>query len=177
MLLSPLQNTAQFNLDWIQKRPRVTQKFGKDFRLSNGKLAYASMGMKGHNGIDFGVPLGTPVFAPCDGYVQYFNHKKGYGKHVKIRSSETKREVVLGHMSFLFDDKYFVRMGDIIGLSGNTGFSTAPHLHFGMRNLIASDKNLWNWLVQDYDNGYFGYIDILPYLITWKGGFLQNNMN
>jgi len=173
MLLCPIQNTASFSTAWIQKRPRITQKFGENFRLLSGKLAYTNM--DGHNGIDFGLPVGTPIFAPCDGFILRKDDKTGYGKHVKIRSREAGKEVVLGHLSNFVGNDNYIKMGDLIGYSGNTGFSTAPHLHFGMRFLQESSANIWAWKVKDHSNGYFGYIDILPYIITWKGGFLEND--
>jgi murein DD-endopeptidase MepM/ murein hydrolase activator NlpD len=161
MILSPVQGM----------RPRITQKFGKDFKMKNGKYAYRSMGMKGHNGLDYGVPVGTPIFASHDGeVVKAVKSNKGYGNHVKLRSRYYARETVYGHLSELkvkVGDT--VAMGDLIGLSGNTGFSTAPHLHHGYRNLIISDLPLKDWSVKNIRNGYFGYIDVSKYTIEWEG--------
>lgn len=171
MIPCPVQNTAMFTTDWVQRRPRITQTFGKNPQI------YKRFGMKGHNGIDYGLKVGTPIFSPIQGMVKVVNSgKKGYGLHVKIRGYHG-REVVLAHLS-----EVFVKTGDEvheldkIGLSGNTGFSTGPHLHYGMRNLIVGKGDPFKWKVEDYDNGYYGYIDVLPYTFTWKGSSLQSTL-
>jgi murein DD-endopeptidase MepM/ murein hydrolase activator NlpD len=172
MLLCPIQNIALLTTDWIQKRPRITQVFGVN------KDVYSQFGLNGHNGIDIGMPVGTPIFASMDGYCYPANDgDSGYGLHIKQRSSEKLLEFVYGHMSFI-QVQYgeYVHMGDLIGLSGNTGFSTGPHLHFGARKLIKSDKDLLVCGIQNYDNGFKGSFDILPYLITWKGTLEKTNI-
>jgi len=169
MLLCPIQNTAVFNLNWTQKRPRVTQWFRENPAM------YKPMGMKAHNGIDFGIPTGTPIFAPMDGEVVCKKSKSGYGWHIKIRNPYKGCEVVLGHLS-----NFYVKTGDRvntlqkIGLSGNTGFSTAPHLHVGLRFLEYDKGHVNKWKVKDYNNGYFGYIDFE--MGTWKGSTVTNNL-
>lgn len=173
MIISPLQNTARFTTAWIQKRPRITQVFG------GNNYIYKQFGLKGHNGIDFGVPVRTPLFAPIDGWLIIKDSgKAGYGKHIKIRNGETGREVVLGHLSVADESRHgkYVYMGDHIGQTGNTGFSTGPHLHFGFRRISKGGGDVWKRPVENYDNGYKGYIDILPYMITWKGTFTTNNL-
>lgn len=179
MILCPIQNTSSKMFDWIgvfidwkQQRPRITQTFGKNPQI------YSQFGMKGHNGIDYGVPVGTPIFAPFSGWVKAKNDSGGYGKHIKIRSKEKRLECCLGHLiRFNVKNGDYVNMGDVIGLSGNTGFSTGPHLHFGIRTLLyAGDKDVFKWPVDNYNNGYFGYWDQLPYTITWKGTSLKNNL-
>ena len=174
MILSPIENVPFFKSgNWAQSRPRISQKFGerpntyKQFKYADGSP------MLGHNGVDFGVPVGTPVFASFDGEAKVKDSKdEGYGLHVRLRSSYRSREAVYGHLSKVTvksGDR--VHLGDLLGFTGDTGFSTGAHLHFGMRHLIAEGKDLWKWEVVDYDNGYFGYIDILPWMITFKGTY------
>jgi|TARA_Y100000310_G_C20676679_1_gene813504 murein DD-endopeptidase MepM/ murein hydrolase activator NlpD len=134
--------------------------------------------MKGHNGIDYGIKVGTPIFSPIRGKVKVVDSgNKGYGLHVKIRDIYG-REVVLAHLSHVFvKDGSEVHELDKVGLSGNTGFSTGPHLHFGFRRLKVDFKTpRFNWKVLDHSNGYYGYIDILPYTFTWKGTSLKSNL-
>jgi len=172
MLLSPLQNTATLeNEIWIQKRPHVTQEFGKNPDI------YRQFGLKGHNGIDYRAKVGTPLYAPCDGFTRYRKDSNGYGWHVRIRSQHSPKEIVIGHM-LKFPDKIKgeVNMGDLIGYSGNTGFSTGPHVHYGFRILLESDSNVWKWSVINYGNGYYGYIDPAPYTINWKGTHNENTL-
>jgi len=172
MILSPIQNTAYLLPkigEWKQKRPYVTQHFGENPKL------YEPFGLKGHNGTDMRASLGTPIYAPMDGKVKVINSKTGYGLHIKIRGKD--REVVLGHLSEVFvQSGVKVRMGNKIALSGNTGFSTAPHLHFGYRSLIPGKGDIFNWKVRDYDNGYLGWKNVEKYVITFKGTLLTNNI-
>jgi len=172
MLLCSIQNTAIFNQAWLQTRPRITQQFGLNPQI------YSRFGMKGHNGIDYGVPVGTKVFAPMDGVIKVKDSgQDGYGLHVKLRNEWKAAEIVLGHLSqVVVTNGGRVSMGDLIGYSGNTGFSTGPHVHEGFRLLKPSDADIFSWKVLDYNNGFAGYIDHLEYLITFKGGFLKNNL-
>ena len=68
-------------------------------------------------------------------------------------------------------------MGDFIGWSGNTGYSTGAHVHLGVRQLVInSKKDVWDCEIENYDNGYKGYIDILPYTLAWKGTLNINDL-
>lgn len=174
MLLCPIQNTAYKLLggEWKQRRPVVTQKFGLNPQI------YGQFGMDGHNGIDFRATVGTPVFASHDGQVtKVSKDPNGYGWHVRIRSKSHSRETIYAHLSRIDVTRgQHVGMGDVIGLTGNTGFSTGPHLHFGLRRLInGGGTPLESWKIENYDNGYYGWIDPIDYLITFKGTLTQNN--
>lgn len=172
MIINPLQNTAKFDFNWIQVRPKHTQGFGENPSM------YKPFGMKGHNGDDYGVPIGTAVYAPMDGVIKVKDSKsEGYGLHIRIRNSYKKLECVLGHLSRVdVKDGDKVVQGQKLGVSGNTGFSTGSHLHFGVRSLKYSDKGIWSWEVENYDNGYYGYWDIAPYTISWKGTTSNHNL-
>ena len=174
MLLCSLQNSAIFtHASWMQRRPRISQYFGENPQI------YSQFGLKAHCGLDYGVPEGTAVFAPIDGMVKVKNSgTAGYGLHVRIRNPHKACEIVLGHLSeVLVTDGQRVSVGDKIGLSGNTGFSTGAHVHEGFRLLKTGDfKNVFGWEVLDYNNGYKGYIDHLEFLINWKGNFLKNSL-
>lgn len=168
MILHPLENKGQFTTDWIQTRPFVTQVFGARPEY------YAKYGLSGHNGADMRAPIGTPVFAPHDGYAYVkgsADSTTGYGLHVRLRSPFGARESTLAHLSdvVVIDDE-MIFAGDLIGYTGNSGDSSAPHLHHTFRRLIEEkSKNIWNWKVQDYDNGFNGAIDQSEFLITYKG--------
>jgi murein DD-endopeptidase MepM/ murein hydrolase activator NlpD len=111
----------------IPNRYPVTQVFG-----ANPK-AYKKFGLKGHNGIDWGVPTGTPVVASHDGTViKAEEDNSGYGVHVRLEGTECL--TIYGHFSRVTVRKgQQVKAGEIIGYSGNTGNSTGPHLHFEVR--------------------------------------------
>ena len=89
-----------------------------------------------HTGIDFGISQGTPVGAAVSGTVAQVNDSgsRGYGRHVIVQGDNGKW-FVYGHLSQPKVSKgQHVEAGNLIGLSGNTGNSTGPHLHFEARN-------------------------------------------
>jgi murein DD-endopeptidase MepM/ murein hydrolase activator NlpD len=87
-----------------------------------------------HPGIDIAVPLGTLVRASGGGSVTAAGYDADYGLFVLLRHP-SGYETMYGHLSRLIaaegDD---VQAGEVIGLSGNSGRSTAPHLHFEIRH-------------------------------------------
>lgn len=86
---------------------------------------------KHHNGIDFGgKPVGTPIPTPTGGIVTHSKHYSGYGHLVAVQDHYDK-EHLFAHLDARLvkvGDK--VSRGDTIGLLGNTGRSTGPHLHY-----------------------------------------------
>ncbi len=94
-----------------------------------------------NGGIDFAVGMGTVVVAAQDGTVsQVRRDATGYGTHVRIQHGEGY-STIYGHMmDFSVKAGQQVKMGQAIGLSGSTGNSTGPHVHFELRkNNIAVD--------------------------------------
>jgi len=87
----------------------------------------------GHNGLDFGIKVGTPVEATMDGKVTYAGwNNQGYGNLVIVENGDYK--TYYAHLSSIpvsVGDS--VAAGTTIGLSGNTGNSTGPHLHYEIR--------------------------------------------
>jgi len=85
-----------------------------------------------HTGLDIGTPVGKPIYAANDGKVETATGgwNGGYGITIVINHGNgTKTRY--GHLSKLYVTKgQEVRQGEVIGLSGNTGRSTGPHLHF-----------------------------------------------
>ena len=87
-----------------------------------------------HNGIDLAAPLNTPVYSPMDGVVEkiYFNDKGG--KQLVIHHSDGSRSGFAHLNGYDVNLNDNVSKGQLIALSGNTGNSTGPHLHFTFRN-------------------------------------------
>ncbi len=84
-----------------------------------------------HAGIDFGAPIGSPVRAAADGRVEIAGPVSGFGNHIRIQHAGF--ETSYSHLSEIpasIKPGVEVKQGDIIALSGNTGLSTGPHLHF-----------------------------------------------
>jgi len=87
-----------------------------------------------HPGVDIAVPLGTPVRASGGGSVTAAGYDGDYGLFVLLRHP-SGYETMYGHMSrLLAAEGDEVQAGQVIGLSGNSGRSTAPHLHFEIRH-------------------------------------------
>ena len=88
-----------------------------------------------HTGIDYACPHGTQIMASADGVVMFSGwDSTGYGKMVIIQHNDGKATLYahLAGSGVVLRQK--VQQGDIIGLSGNTGNSTGPHLHFEARS-------------------------------------------
>jgi murein DD-endopeptidase MepM/ murein hydrolase activator NlpD len=88
-----------------------------------------------YGGIDWAVPTGTPIEAAQAGVVtEARKDATGYGWHVRIQHAD-KSLTVYGHGSKLLVSKgETVEAGQVVMLSGNTGNSTGPHLHFELRD-------------------------------------------
>ena len=83
-----------------------------------------------HQGQDITVPTGTPIFAPADGVVKRAYYIGGFGNHIKLKHS-SGYATTYAHLSKIFvRHGQKIKRGDIIGETGNTGRSTAPHLHY-----------------------------------------------
>jgi murein DD-endopeptidase MepM/ murein hydrolase activator NlpD len=87
----------------------------------------------GHNGLDFGVVVGTPVKATMDGKVIYAGwNDQGYGNLVIVENGPYRTYYAhLSNIPVTIGDT--VNAGATVGLSGNTGNSTGPHLHYEVR--------------------------------------------
>lgn len=86
-----------------------------------------------HAGVDLAVPIGTPVHAAHSGRVSIAGRYGGYGNAVGIENGHGIA-TVYGHTSrVIVHDGQWVRAGQLIAFSGDTGDSTGPHLHFEMR--------------------------------------------
>ena len=102
---------------------RVSSGFGRRKAPKKGASTY-------HKGVDFAVPIGTAVMASCGGTVTRAGWGSGYGYCVYIQHPDG-RSTRYGHLSkVLVKAGQTVSQGQKIALSGNTGVSTGPHLHF-----------------------------------------------
>ena len=102
---------------------RISSGFGKRKAPKKGASTF-------HKGVDFAVPIGTAVMASCGGTVTRAGWGSGYGYCVYIQHPDG-RSTRYGHLSkVLVKAGQTVSQGQKIALSGNTGVSTGPHLHF-----------------------------------------------
>lgn len=114
-------------LQWPLSRIKVTSGFGK-------------RGRDVHEGLDLAALPGTPVFAAQEGRVLYAGNRiQGYGKMIVIKHGFDKLTTVYAHNSKLLVKKGDeVRKGQKIAVSGSTGRTSGPHLHFEIRRGIAA---------------------------------------
>ncbi len=102
-----------------------------------------------HTGIDYAVPMGTPIKASNSGKVIYSGWYGGYGKVVIIdhgNCTGAPTTTLYAHMSQpKVSAGQNVTRGQTIGLSGSTGYSTGPHVHFEVR-INGKPKNPNNYL-------------------------------
>ena len=86
-----------------------------------------------HNGIDIAAPKGVEVYAIADGVVEFADSTSGYGNKV-ILIHENSYSSYYGQLSEILVKKGMsIKAGQLIGLVGNSGRATAPHLHFELR--------------------------------------------
>lgn len=118
VLAYPLENTV------------ITQHFGKTV---DARRLYSS---GTHNGIDFRASMGTPITSAGDGVVEGIGDTDAtcryasYGKWVLVRH-KNGLSTLYAHLSLIKVNRgESVSTGDLLGYSGNTGYSTGPHLHF-----------------------------------------------
>ncbi len=106
------------------KIEKITVEFGRVFKNPVTKKTVT------HSGVDIKAPLGTPVIAAANGVVREAKTDKGYGKKVVIQH-DNQYTTLYAHLNdFAVKVNENVKKGQVIGRVGNTGFSTAPHLHY-----------------------------------------------
>jgi len=121
---------------------------------------YQSLGLSGHNGLDIPVITGEGVYASTDGTVRYAGGDQTSGIGVEINDLVQGCRTIYWHLKEVkvgVGEK--VKAGQLIGLSDNTGYSTGPHLHYGMKRIDLNGNPV------NYNNGYWGAEDPIPYLV------------
>ena len=129
---------------WLLKHP-VLQRFG---HYTGGLMFNGGR----HYGIDFGMPTGTKIRALTDGTItQAGAVSGGGGNQITLKEPGGKYFQWYMHLSkILAKQGQKVKTGDVLGLSGNTGNSTTPHLHIQrMKGRVGNDtalSNVMSWL-------------------------------
>jgi len=110
-----------------KRAPRVTSRYG------TRRNPFKYRDMEFHSGVDVSCPRGSEVLAARDGKVIFTGFEGGYGKLVVLQH-ECGYRSYYGHLSRpLVKPGDTVKRGAVIALSGNTGRTTGPHLHFEVR--------------------------------------------
>lgn len=103
-----------------------------------------------HKGVDIVNHRQTPIKATADGKVVFAGHKQGYGLSVVV-SHNCGYRTVYGHLSKAkVQSGSKVKRGEVIGLLGNTGRSTGPHLHY---EILVNKKQVNPWKFLVYSKG------------------------
>ncbi len=103
--------------------------------------SFGQRGRKHHDGIDIPAPKGTPIISVDAGVVIYSdNGIRGYGNMIVVSHGDDIFTVYAHNSKNKVDKGDKVKKGEVIGLIGNTGRSTGPHLHFEIRvkNLVRN---------------------------------------
>lgn len=109
----------------IKAKFRWTSPYGARIDPIKGTKSY-------HKGTDMACPTGTPVYASLYGRVSFTGVSNIYGNYVII-SHDNGYQTLYAHLSKILTKKgQWVEQGSKIGLVGNTGYSTGPHLHFSV---------------------------------------------
>ena len=137
---------------------RITDKFGYRIHPITKKRHH-------HSGIDMSAKIGTPIYAPADGVVEYAKYKGSYGNYLLI-NHPFGFKTAYGHLEkFTVKSGDYINKGDLIGYVGNTGRSTGPHLHYEIRYLhkwLNPDKFL-TWSAETYED-----VITNEKLVNWK---------
>jgi len=90
-------------------------------------------GRRFHSGVDIGVPQGTVIHASLRGTVDGAREDRINGRYVVLDHGDTLASVYCHASVLLVEDGQQVERGEAVALSGSTGRSTGPHLHYGLR--------------------------------------------
>jgi murein DD-endopeptidase MepM/ murein hydrolase activator NlpD len=97
-----------------------------------------------HRGIDIAASLGSPVLAPNHGYVRFSGHTVLCGNTVILDHGQFVMSKIFHMLRRYVRDGEYVKKGQILGLTGSTGISTGPHIHWEMWvGSTKVDPNLW----------------------------------
>ncbi len=127
----------------------ITSKFGYRVHPTLNRREF-------HRGSDMRAKKGTAVYATADGIVEYAGrHKKsGFGKLVILQHAFGFRSY-FGHLNkIVIKSNRFVKKGDLIAYSGNTGMSSGPHLHYEIRFIHNAVNPYYfiKWNVENYND-------------------------
>jgi murein DD-endopeptidase MepM/ murein hydrolase activator NlpD len=108
-----------------------------------------------HGGLDLRAKRGTPIYATADGVVEWaaMHQSSGLGKMVKLIHNYGFSTIYAHLDDIEVDSGSYVKRGDLLGYSGNTGQSAAPHLHYEVRYLQRrlDPSPFVRWSMEEYD--------------------------
>jgi murein DD-endopeptidase MepM/ murein hydrolase activator NlpD len=160
-LLEPIGNKITLVFPISNGIKNITSVYGARKNVFEENVGGANNSLITHAAIDVGAAMNTKVVSASDGYVIRSSKFKGLGNTVWIYSTfpvvgnKSKSYVfIYGHLNkFIAKQKDRITQGQLIGLTGDSGISTGPHLHF---ECIALDKEFDNSpAMVKYIEGYY----------------------
>lgn len=134
-----MQLPAVAELSWpLAGDMKITSPYGERVHPIIGEEAF-------HRGVDLRAQYGSSILAPADGVVLYTGSTTEYGNMLVVLHGGGIA-TVYGHLwKFAVHSYERVEKGQLLGYTGNTGFSTGPHLHFEVRQ-NSEPTNPLEWL-------------------------------
>lgn len=109
---------------------------------------FSSSDIGGHSALDIDPypAKSVPVVASANGKVAYTSESEySLGKEIDVETSDNNHLIIYGHLSKIFVNGHdVVRKGEVIGLSGSTGYSTGEHLHFEVYDYMLDHLRKYN---------------------------------
>lgn len=135
---------AQNKEDMLAHIPAIQPVANKDLkRMASGygyRIHPIYKTRKMHWGMDFSAPKGTPVYATGNGTIEKAKRsKRGYGNQVRINHGYGYKTFYAHLNKYVVKRNQKVKRGDLIGYIGNSGTSTAPHLHY---EIVRNNKRV-----------------------------------
>jgi murein DD-endopeptidase MepM/ murein hydrolase activator NlpD len=126
----------------------ITSKFGYRFHPKLKRREF-------HRGIDMKAKMKRPVYATADAIVEYagYHKKSGYGRLVILQHNYGFK-TLYGHLNkVVIKSGKFVKKGDLIAYTGNSGMSNGPHLHYEVRYMTRRLNPFWfiKWNAKNYN--------------------------
>ncbi len=109
----------------LPARVAITDAFGYRWHPTNGNYTF-------HYGVDFAASYGTSIYAAKSGTVTDASYSDAYGYHVTIMHSNGSYTLYAHMPGLIVSVGQYVSQGETIGYVGSSGWSTGPHLHFGL---------------------------------------------
>jgi len=131
---SEIKNTFLTNSELYDALPAVkptTGNFGDRFGMRRHPILKIK---RIHNGVDFLTYYNTPIYAPGGGTIEYIGRNGGFGKMIIINHGFGYKTRFAHLNKYKVKKGQKVKRGELIGLTGNSGLSTGPHLHYEIRH-------------------------------------------
>jgi len=144
--IGPMEGVKSYTESWFQlnNEPSILPlKKDENFRMTSAfgmRTHPIEKKEKMHNGVDFACKIGTRVIATANGTViETKNYPKGYGMRIVLDHGNGFKTFYAQLSEFKVSEGDMVEKGQVIALSGNSGASTGPHLHY---EVMKGDKRV-----------------------------------